>query len=422
MPGARASSTQSAAPSARGPSRVQARRPQRAARLPRPSTHRRSPLARQRERRPEPRGLPRVLPSDSLPDRASNRISRGPAHPSERPGVHPRAPPRAASRPRPPEPCCPSARDPRRTHRSIRLPWMSTFSSTPRTNTADPPRPRGSSGEPDASRCTSRACVPARLYELRRVPEQSPDSPPDAIRSRGDYASHPRRSNAGKSLRRGGERCPALNARTSAGFHASSTPNRRGPRIVLPLDPAVEPWHRATDSMSFAVDSSDSSWRQATGSGTRRAGASIAGNHDPVPFPSSIRGLPGGGRTSRRCGTQFASVATPSSQTATGVYFCRSTTTPAMSLAGRLRLPPTPRHAPLVVLIHGLSGCEASPYMQLSAHFWSTREHPVLRLNLRGAGPSREHCRYQYHAGRSLDLRNALGARSTTNSSRRASC
>ena len=79
-------------------------------------------------------------------------------------------------------------------------------------------------------------------------------------------------------------------------------------------------------------------------------------------------------------------------------------------LAGRLRLPPSPRHAPLVVLIHGLSGCEASPYMQLSAHFWLTRGHPVLRLNLRGAGPSREHCRYQYHAGRSLDLRNALGA------------
>lgn len=77
-------------------------------------------------------------------------------------------------------------------------------------------------------------------------------------------------------------------------------------------------------------------------------------------------------------------------------------------LAGRLQLPPSPQHAPLVVLIHGLSGCEASPYMRLSAHFWLARGHPVLRLNLRGAGPSREHCRYQYHAGRSLDLHDAL--------------
>jgi predicted alpha/beta-fold hydrolase len=80
------------------------------------------------------------------------------------------------------------------------------------------------------------------------------------------------------------------------------------------------------------------------------------------------------------------------------------------ALTARLRLPGTKQHAPLVVLIHGLSGCEASPYMQLSASYWSTRGHPVLRLNLRGAGPSREHCRLQYHAGRSLDLRNALNA------------
>ena len=36
--------------------------------------------------------------------------------------------------------------------------------------------------------------------------------------------------------------------------------------------------------------------------------------------------------------------------------------------------------------------------------------HPVLRLNLRGAGPSRPLCREQYHAGRTGDLRDALGA------------
>jgi predicted alpha/beta-fold hydrolase len=61
-----------------------------------------------------------------------------------------------------------------------------------------------------------------------------------------------------------------------------------------------------------------------------------------------------------------------------------------------------------VVLVHGLSGSEDSVYMQLSARHWLARGHPVLRLNLRGAGPSRAHCRFQYHAGRSEDLRDAL--------------
>lgn len=61
--------------------------------------------------------------------------------------------------------------------------------------------------------------------------------------------------------------------------------------------------------------------------------------------------------------------------------------------------------AATVVLIHGLSGSEDSPYMQLSAHYFVDRGHQVLRLNMRGAGPSRLHCRWQYHAGRSEDLR-----------------
>jgi uncharacterized protein len=63
---------------------------------------------------------------------------------------------------------------------------------------------------------------------------------------------------------------------------------------------------------------------------------------------------------------------------------------------------------PLVVLIHGLSGSEASSYMLMSTRFWSVRSFPVLRLNLRGAGPSRETCSQQYHAGRTRDLRDAL--------------
>ena len=36
------------------------------------------------------------------------------------------------------------------------------------------------------------------------------------------------------------------------------------------------------------------------------------------------------------------------------------------------------------------------------------RGYPVLRLNLRGAGPSGPLCRLQYHAGRGEDLRDAL--------------
>jgi predicted alpha/beta-fold hydrolase len=63
---------------------------------------------------------------------------------------------------------------------------------------------------------------------------------------------------------------------------------------------------------------------------------------------------------------------------------------------------------PLVVLIHGLSGCETSSYMRVSAAHFGSRGYPVLRLNLRGAGPSRATARGHYHAGRSEDLRDAL--------------
>jgi len=69
--------------------------------------------------------------------------------------------------------------------------------------------------------------------------------------------------------------------------------------------------------------------------------------------------------------------------------------------------PESPR--PLVILIHGLTGCEASTYMRASARHLLGRGHPVLRLNLRGAGPSRPRCRLQYHAGRSEDLRTVVG-------------
>jgi predicted alpha/beta-fold hydrolase len=71
---------------------------------------------------------------------------------------------------------------------------------------------------------------------------------------------------------------------------------------------------------------------------------------------------------------------------------------------------PVERRAPPVILIHGLSGGEDSPYMQVSAAALLERGHPVVRLNLRGAGASRPLCRFQYYAGRTSDLRDALAA------------
>ncbi len=64
---------------------------------------------------------------------------------------------------------------------------------------------------------------------------------------------------------------------------------------------------------------------------------------------------------------------------------------------------------PLAILAHGLTGCEDSAYMRNSARTLLMAGYPVLRLNLRGAGPSRLTCRREYHAGRSEDLRAALG-------------
>ena len=63
---------------------------------------------------------------------------------------------------------------------------------------------------------------------------------------------------------------------------------------------------------------------------------------------------------------------------------------------------------PLAILIHGLTGDEDSIYMLSQSRLLLERGHTVLRLNLRGAGPSRALCRGQYYAGRSLDFRELL--------------
>lgn len=55
---------------------------------------------------------------------------------------------------------------------------------------------------------------------------------------------------------------------------------------------------------------------------------------------------------------------------------------------------------PLAVLIHGLTGCESSSYMVNTARYLGGLGYPVLRLNMRGAGPSADCCGQRYHAGR----------------------
>ena len=79
------------------------------------------------------------------------------------------------------------------------------------------------------------------------------------------------------------------------------------------------------------------------------------------------------------------------------------------ALSVLLEQPPRARRVP-VVLVHGLGGCEDSAYMRVSAAWLLARGHPVLRVNLRGAGPSGASCRLLYHAGRSQDLRALLAA------------
>ena len=82
-------------------------------------------------------------------------------------------------------------------------------------------------------------------------------------------------------------------------------------------------------------------------------------------------------------------------------------------LIGTLNRPASPtddgRRRPLILLIHGLTGDEDSRYMRASARHMLSLGYPVLRLNLRGAGPSRLRCKGHYHAGRSDDLRLVLG-------------
>jgi predicted alpha/beta-fold hydrolase len=63
---------------------------------------------------------------------------------------------------------------------------------------------------------------------------------------------------------------------------------------------------------------------------------------------------------------------------------------------------------PLVILIHGLTGCEDSVYILSASRHLLDLGYTVLRLNVRGAGPSRPYCGEHYHVGRTADFRTAL--------------
>ena len=76
------------------------------------------------------------------------------------------------------------------------------------------------------------------------------------------------------------------------------------------------------------------------------------------------------------------------------------------TLLASLDHPTQPRPGtPLVVLIHGLTGSQSSLHVCSMARLLLGRGLRVLRLNLRGAGPSRAVCSGHYYAGGSEDLR-----------------
>ncbi|MEH6545190.1 MAG: alpha/beta fold hydrolase, partial [Sneathiella sp.] len=75
-----------------------------------------------------------------------------------------------------------------------------------------------------------------------------------------------------------------------------------------------------------------------------------------------------------------------------------------------LDAPDISNDTPLVVLVHGLTGSEDSDYMRCSTAFFLQQKYRVLRLNLRGAGPSINQCVGHYHSGCADDIHMALNA------------
>ncbi|PCI50530.1 MAG: alpha/beta hydrolase [Alphaproteobacteria bacterium] len=68
---------------------------------------------------------------------------------------------------------------------------------------------------------------------------------------------------------------------------------------------------------------------------------------------------------------------------------------------------------PLIVIIHGMAGDEQSPNVVSSAAYFGACGYPVLRLNLRGAGPSAKTSVGPYHGGLTEDLEKVIDQIST---------
>jgi predicted alpha/beta-fold hydrolase len=77
-------------------------------------------------------------------------------------------------------------------------------------------------------------------------------------------------------------------------------------------------------------------------------------------------------------------------------------------LVGFLQRPADGAERPLVMLVHGLSGSSESIYVRVSTFHLLSGGYPVLRLNLRGAGPTSGKTKSFYHAGRTDDLRRVI--------------
>ena len=71
------------------------------------------------------------------------------------------------------------------------------------------------------------------------------------------------------------------------------------------------------------------------------------------------------------------------------------------------RFHPGRKPVPAMVLVPGLTGCEASRYVLQSAGAWLASGAPVVRLNLRGSPPGRSVAHGHYHMDRVRDLADA---------------
>ncbi len=79
-------------------------------------------------------------------------------------------------------------------------------------------------------------------------------------------------------------------------------------------------------------------------------------------------------------------------------------------LVGMLHRPREDQGRPLVVLLHGLTGCQDSSYVRVTARELLQAGYSVLRLNWRGAGPTLGQTKSFYHAGRTDDLLAVIGS------------